>query len=69
MDNYNLKIIELSRSKSTLNIGVQINGPYDPAVREPKIALIFKNGQEVRRIPLNIQAYFPEEDLKTPQVS
>ena len=65
MDNYNLKIIELSRSKSTLNIGVQINGPYDPAVREPKIALIFKNGQEVRRIPLNIQAYFPEEDLKT----
>lgn len=65
MDNYNLKIIELSRSKSMLNIGVQINGPYDPAVREPKIALIFRNGQEIRRIPLNIQAYFPEEDLKT----
>ena len=64
LDNFSLKIMELSRQGSMLNIGVRIKAPYDLAVREPKIALIFRNGTEARRIPLIIQAYFPEENLE-----
>ncbi len=64
MDKFNLKITELSREENMLNIGVRVKAPYDPAVREPKIALIFRNGEEARRIPLIIQAYFPEENLE-----
>ncbi len=64
LDNYSLKVLELSREENMLNIGVRVKAPYDPAVREPKIAIIFKNGKEARRIPLILQAYFPEENLE-----
>lgn len=64
MDSYNLKILELTREENILNIGVRIKAPYDPTVREPKVAIIFENGLEKRRIPLILQAYFPEENLE-----
>lgn len=64
MDSYNLKILELTREEHILNIGVRIKAPYDPTVREPKVAIIFENGLEKRRIPLILQAYFPEENLE-----
>lgn len=63
MDKYSLKILELSRQGNMLNIGVRVKCPYDPTVREPKLAIIFDNGTETRRLPLLQQAYFPEEDL------
>lgn len=64
MESYNLKIVELTREENMLNIGVRIKAPYDPTVREPKIAILFENGQEIRRIPLILQTYFPEENLE-----
>lgn len=64
MNDYSLKILELSRENNMLNVGVRIKGPYDPAVREPKLAILFSNGKETRRLPLLLQAYFPAEDLK-----
>lgn len=64
MDNCSLKILELSRSGDLLNIGIRIKTPYDSSVREPKIAIIFENGVEKRRIPLILQSYFPEENLE-----
>lgn len=63
MDNYSLKILELNRESNMLNIGVRVKCPYNPAVREPKLAVIFDNGKETRRLPLLAQAYFPAEDL------
>jgi len=63
LDNYSLKILELSRESNMLNIGVRVKCPYNPAVREPKLAIIFDNGTETRRLPVILQAYFPAEDL------
>lgn len=63
MDRYSLKILEVTREESMLNIGIRVKAPYDPSVREPKVAVIFDNGKELRRLPLLLQAYFPEEDL------
>ncbi len=65
MENYNLKILEFNREDNILNIGVRVKGPYDPAVRAPKIAVIFDNGKETRRLPILLQAYFPAESLET----
>ena len=63
MDKYSLKILELSRIENMLNIGVRVKCPYNPTVKEPKLAIIFDNGTETRRLPLLSQAYFPAEDL------
>lgn len=63
MDEHSLKILELAREDNMLHIGVRVKGPYDPTVREPKIAVIFGNGKETRRLPIIVQAYFPAETL------
>ncbi len=63
MDNYSLKILELSRESNILNIGVRVKCPYNPAVKEPKLAIVFDNGTQTRRLPVLLQAYFPAEDL------
>lgn len=63
MDNYSLKILELNREENMLNVGVRVKCPYNPAVKEPKLAIVFDNGTETRRLPLLLQAYFPAEDL------
>lgn len=63
LDDYSLKILELNRVENMLNVGVRVKCPYDPSVKEPKLAIIFDNGKETRRLPLLIQAYFPAEDL------
>lgn len=64
MERYSLKILEGSRSGNTLTLGIRIKAPYDPSVREPKVAVIFDNGVEKRRLPLLVQTYFPEENLE-----
>ncbi|MEG1742014.1 MAG: hypothetical protein RR237_03950, partial [Acetivibrio sp.] len=63
MNKYNLKILELYRDKNKLYIGARVKCPYDPTVKEPKLAMIFDNGTETRRMPLLCQTYFPEETL------
>lgn len=64
MEEYSLKILELERNEKMLNIGLQVKGPYSVSVRSPKIALIFDNGEETRRIPIIIQAYFPTDNAE-----
>lgn len=63
--NISVKIFELFVENSTLKIGLRVRGDYDPKVRKPMVTVIFDNGQENRRIPMPIQAYYPSEDLKT----
>lgn len=63
VERYSLKILEISREETMLNISIRVKAPYDPSVREPKVAVLFSNGTQIRRLPLLLQAYFPEEDL------
>lgn len=63
MESYSLKILELFRKGKMLNINLRVKCPYDPKVRNPKITVIFSNGEETRRLPVIVQAYFPNEDL------
>lgn len=65
MTDYSLKVLELSREENMLSIGIRVKGPYDPVVHEPKAAVLFSNGEEIRRLPILLQAYFPAEDLVT----
>ena len=58
-------MLELSREDEMLSIGIRVRGPYDPMVHEPKAAVLFSNGTEIRRLPILVQAYFPAEDLET----
>jgi len=60
---YSLKLLELYREEKNLTISIRLKGDYNPNVKEPKLAVIFDNGREKRRIPLLIQSYFPEKDL------
>lgn len=64
MNDYSLKILELERKGKMLNISLQIKGPYSVSVRAPKIAVIFDNGTETRRIPVIQQAYFPTDNAE-----
>ena len=65
MDSYKLTIMELNIQNDGLKIQVEIEGEYSPIVREPKIAVFFDNGKEIRRIPMRILSYYPKKDLKT----
>lgn len=65
MTDYSLKVLELNREENMLSIGIRVKGPYDPVVHEPKAAVLFSNGEEIRRLPILLQAYFPAEDLVT----
>lgn len=64
LTDYSLKILELQREENILSIGIRVKGPYDPTVHEPKAAVMFSNGEETRRLPILLQAYFPAEDLE-----
>lgn len=65
MDTFRLKFLELEIEGQELSIGLRVKGPYNPAVKEPKLAVIFDNGKEKRRLPVLQQAYFPEKDLES----
>lgn len=65
MSELKVKILHLSTKKNEIQIGIKVSGSYDPRVRKPGVALIFKNEQENRRLPLPIQNYHPSEDLET----
>lgn len=63
MQNINLKIFELLVDETTLNIGFRIRGAFNPRVRKPIITAVFDDGVENRRMPVMIQAYYPNEAL------
>lgn len=64
MEKYSLKILELNSIKNRLCFMIRVKGPYNPSVKMPKIALVFSNGKETRRLPIINQSYFPDESLK-----
>lgn len=64
LKDFSLKLLELTIEDNMLGIGVRVQGPYTPIVKEPKLAVIFSNGKETRRLPLLIQAYYPDKDLE-----
>lgn len=49
--------------EATLNIGLRIRGSFNPRVRKPIITVVFDDGIENRRMPMLIQAYYPNEAL------
>lgn len=65
MEDYNLKIIEFSKEEHMLDIAIRVKGPYESTVKEPKVTVIFSNMNETRRLPVIIQAYFPEPNMDT----
>lgn len=65
MDSYKLTIMELNIQNDGLKIQIEIEGTFSPIIREPKFAVFFDNGKEIRRIPMRILSYYPKEDLKT----
>lgn len=64
MSKIEVKIFELYIDKKVLNIGIRVRGEYNIAVRNPNVTLIFKTEGEDRRIPMPIQVYHPENNLK-----
>lgn len=64
MGEYKTKILELNCSDSRLNVELQIQGQFNATVREPKITIVFNNGEETRRLPLLVKSYFPNHDQK-----
>ncbi len=63
MQNINLEIFELSLIDNALKIGLRIRGDFNSKVRKPIITVIFDDGTENRRMPMSIQAYYPNENL------
>ena len=64
MKEYELTILEIKAVNNNLNIEVEIQGTYSPIIRSPKLALFFDNGKEIRRVPMQIIAYYPEKNLQ-----
>lgn len=58
-----LKIFELNIEENEFCIGIRVRGVYDPKVRKPLVTAIFDDGVENRRMPMPIQAYYPNESL------
>lgn len=63
MLNYKLEISDLSLVGDELNIRVKVICDYCPSVLSPKIKLLFSQGSETRRLPMNIDSYTNTNDF------
>lgn len=63
MQSVEIKIFELYIEEMIFHIGIRVRGQYNPRVRKPIVTVIFDDGIENRRIPMSIQAYYPNESL------
>lgn len=64
MKDYTLIILGIQIVENNLTVEAEIQGCYSPSIRSPKLALFFDNGQEIRRVPMQIISYYPEADLQ-----
>ena len=64
MERFEIKILKLNVTETTLNIGIKVTGEYDPKVRNPIVTIIFTSGDKYRRLPIPISSYQPEINLK-----
>ena len=59
MERFEIKILKLNVTETTLNIGIKVTGEYNPKVRNPIVTIIFTSGDKYRRLPINITSYQP----------
>ena len=64
MERFEINILKLNVTETTLNIDVKVRGNYNPEVRNPIVTIIFTSGSKYRRLPVPIKTYLPETDLK-----
>ena len=65
MEHFEINILKLNVTETTLNIDVKVRGNYNPEVRNPIVTIIFTSGSKYRRLPVPIKTYLPETDLKS----
>ncbi|MBO5483900.1 MAG: CDP-glycerol glycerophosphotransferase family protein [Lachnospiraceae bacterium] len=59
---FKLVIHRLIFRDGKMELAVSAEGPWDPKVRDPKLAVTFQNGTQNRRLPLVVRYYQKEED-------
>ena len=64
MERFEINILKLNVTETTLNIDVKVRGNYNPEVRNPIVTIIFTSGSKYRRLPVPIKTYLPETDQK-----
>jgi len=65
LERFEINILKLNVTETTLNIDVKVRGKYNPEVRNPIVTIIFTSGSKYRRLPVPIKTYLPETDLKS----
>lgn len=65
MERFEINILKLNVTETTLNIDIKVRGNYNPEVRNPIVTIIFTSGSKYRRLPVPIRTYLPETDLKS----
>ena len=63
--NFEIEILKLNVTGTILDIGIKITGKYNPNVRNPVVTIIFLSEGKYRRLPVPVNLYQPETDLKS----
>lgn len=62
MNQYQFTVEQIEVDQSKLSVEVSVTGAFDPQVKNPRIAIIFDNGTQTRRIPILVCSYDKLED-------
>lgn len=62
MNQYQFTVEQIEVEQSKLSVEVSVTGDFDPQVKNPRIAIIFDNGKQTRRIPILLCSYDKLED-------
>ena len=59
---FKVTIHRLLLREEKLDIAVSASGPWDENVRDPKMTIVFSNGEQTRRLPMVVRFYQSEKD-------
>ena len=59
---FKVTIHRLLLREEKLDIAVSASGPWDENVRDPKMTIVFSNGEQTRRLPIVVRFYQSEKD-------
>ena len=59
---FKVTIHRLLLREEKLDIAVSASGPWDEKVRDPKMTIVFSNGEQTRRLPMVVRFYQSEKD-------
>lgn len=62
MDKYHFTVEQVEVDCSKLSLEVSVTGEFDTGVKNPRIAVIFDNGNQTRRLPILVCSYDKLED-------